>query len=121
MDRIGAKPAVDLGAVDCQHLETGTPGAGTEPGLRLGGHEQPVAAALRIGERRLDRVPAVQPKALRRRLCGSPWRPGGAAFRLYHALLPCRTDALRAAVDKRPAISILPPTFFPPGSGLAGF
>ena len=81
--------AVDLGALDGQHLEAGTLGAGAEPGQHLGGREQPVAAALRVGERRLDRVPAVQPQAPGRRLGGLGAAVAvTAAFGPYHALLP---------------------------------
>jgi hypothetical protein len=57
--RARADQAVDRRALDCCHLDAGTLGMGPKACERLGGGEQAMAAAPRIGERRLDRVAAV--------------------------------------------------------------
>ena len=99
--RACAEPARSIAARST--IATSTPGRcarGAETGQRLGGGEQAMAAAPRVGERRLDRMAAIQPQSLGRRSVGAARRVSADAL----IIGPARSRRLdRAGVRGAPA------------------
>ena len=142
VDRALAEAAVELLALDGGDFEAGAARGRAEAGEALGGREQAVAAAPRVGERRLDRVAAVEPQApggfrlaarggARRRLGRGARRRARRLMRGPARLPRCGLDPGRSRftamlrpsgsrLTKRLAITILPPTFSLPGKWFGG-